>query len=49
MERVLAGIDLNPRAGEPEEIARIALFLANDDSSFINGAIITVDAGWTAY
>jgi len=49
MERAMAGISLNPRVGEPDEIARIALFLACDDSSFINGAIITADAGWTAY
>jgi NAD(P)-dependent dehydrogenase (short-subunit alcohol dehydrogenase family) len=49
MERARAGINLNPRVGEPEEIARIAIFLACDDSSLINGAIITTDAGWTAY
>ncbi len=49
MERAMAGINLNPRVGEPEEIAKVALFLASDDSSFINGAIITADAGWTAY
>jgi NAD(P)-dependent dehydrogenase (short-subunit alcohol dehydrogenase family) len=49
MERAMAGIGLNPRVGEPEEIARIALFLACDDSSLINGAIITADSGWTAY
>jgi NAD(P)-dependent dehydrogenase (short-subunit alcohol dehydrogenase family) len=49
MERAMAGINLNPRVGEPEEIAKIALFLACDDSSFINGAIITADSGWTAY
>lgn len=49
MERAMAGINLNPRVGEPEEIAKIALFLACDDSSFINGTIITADSGWTAY
>ena len=49
MERAMAGINLNPRVGEPEEIARIAIFLACDDSSLINGTIITADAGWTAY
>jgi NAD(P)-dependent dehydrogenase (short-subunit alcohol dehydrogenase family) len=49
MERAMAGINLNPRVGEPEEIARIAVFLACDDSSLINGTIITADAGWTAY
>lgn len=49
MKKALAGIDLNPRVGEPEEIARVALFLASDDSSFVNGTVITADAGWTAY
>jgi NAD(P)-dependent dehydrogenase (short-subunit alcohol dehydrogenase family) len=49
MERAMAGINLNPRVGEPEEIAKIALFLACDDSSLINGTVITADLGWTAY
>ncbi|MFL6517955.1 MAG: SDR family oxidoreductase, partial [Bacillus sp. (in: firmicutes)] len=31
------------------EIANIALFLASDESSFVNGTVITVDSGWTAY
>ncbi|MBE6011965.1 glucose 1-dehydrogenase [Anaeropeptidivorans aminofermentans] len=37
------------RMGTPDEIASIALFLASDDSSFINGAEIVADSGWTAY
>ncbi|MFC5701640.1 SDR family oxidoreductase [Cohnella faecalis] len=49
MERAMAGISLNPRAGEPEEIAKVALFLASDDASFVNGTVVTADAGWTAY
>lgn len=49
MERAMAGFGVNPRTGEPDEIARIALFLASEDSSMINGAIITADSGWTAY
>lgn len=49
MERAMAGIGLNPRVGEPEEIASVALFLASDDSSFVNATVITADAGWTAY
>lgn len=36
------------RICEPEEIARVALFLASDDSSFINGAEIFVDNTFTA-
>lgn len=49
MERAMSGSSNNPRSGEPEEIASIALFLASDDSTFVNGAIITADAGWMSY
>src|SRR5690625_220423 len=37
-----------PRAGQPEEIADVALFLASDDSRFVNGHVLVADAGWTA-
>lgn len=37
-----------PRVGQADEIAQVALFLASDESSFINGAVIAADAGWTA-
>lgn len=33
---------------KPEQVARTALFLVSDDASGINGAIVPVDAGWTA-
>jgi NAD(P)-dependent dehydrogenase (short-subunit alcohol dehydrogenase family) len=32
---------------EAEEVARAALFLLGDDSRFITGDVLTVDAGWT--
>jgi len=36
------------RFGEPEEIAKAALFLAGDDASFITAAALTVDGGASA-
>jgi NAD(P)-dependent dehydrogenase (short-subunit alcohol dehydrogenase family) len=34
--------------GRPEEIASVALFLASDDSSFVNGVELAVDGGFSA-
>lgn len=38
---------LNPlrRAGQPEELAQVALFLASEQSSYVNGQAIAVDGG----
>ncbi|MEK8215366.1 SDR family oxidoreductase [Paenibacillus sp. FSL L8-0340] len=33
-------------AVEPIEIATVALFLASEDSKFVNGTVIAADGGW---
>ena len=37
-----------PAQLKPVDVANLALFLASDESKMINGAIIPIDAGWSA-
>ena len=46
---VLTGAHLIPRLGRTDEIAKLACFLASDDSSFINGAAYVIDGGTLAW
>lgn len=41
-------LSLFDRPGKPEEIARVALFLASEESSFISGSAIVADGGFIA-
>ena len=36
------------KMGRPEEIATVALFLASDDSTYVNGVELSVDGGTSA-
>jgi NAD(P)-dependent dehydrogenase (short-subunit alcohol dehydrogenase family) len=36
------------RQAQPQEVARVATFLASDEASFMTGSIVTVDSGCTA-
>lgn len=48
-DRIMTGMVLNAKTGEPTDIAKAALFLASDDAAFVNGTVLTVDGAWTAY
>jgi NAD(P)-dependent dehydrogenase (short-subunit alcohol dehydrogenase family) len=47
VQALLAHIPLG-RPGDPREVAHAVLFLAAPESSYINGAVLTVDGGWLA-
>ena len=47
-EKILAGMVARTpvgRIGQPEDVANAYLFLASDEASFINGAVLNVDGG----
>lgn len=49
MKRAISGIGSAIRMGKADEVATIAVFLASEESSYINGQSIACDAGWIAY
>lgn len=36
------------RFGTPDDVARMLLYLASDDASWVTGSLFTIDGGWTA-
>jgi NAD(P)-dependent dehydrogenase (short-subunit alcohol dehydrogenase family) len=47
-DRVAAPFHLLGRAGGPEEVANVVLFLCSDEASFVTGADYAVDGGYSA-
>jgi 3-hydroxybutyrate dehydrogenase len=48
VQRVLLTEPAIKRLVEPEEVAEVVLFLCSGAASFVNGASLTLDGGWTA-
>lgn len=47
VQQMLAHVPLG-RPGTTDEVAHAVLFLAAPEASYVNGAVLTVDGGWTA-
>jgi len=48
MERAMLAMASMPPAAEPDQIATLISWLASDEASNINGAIVTADGGWAS-
>jgi NAD(P)-dependent dehydrogenase (short-subunit alcohol dehydrogenase family) len=49
IKQILLDQHLTPKLGSPKQIADVVSFLASDESSFITGAVIPVDGGFTSH
>ena len=47
MKTWLKGVQANPRAGTPEDVAPLAVFLASPGSDYITGQVIPCDGGYS--
>jgi meso-butanediol dehydrogenase/(S,S)-butanediol dehydrogenase/diacetyl reductase len=47
--RIIRGMLVLPRLGEPADIAAAAVYLASDESKYVTGSLLTVDGGATSH
>jgi len=47
MNQMIASMQPFKGLGEPEDIARVAVFLASEDASFVTGIALPADGGYT--
>jgi NAD(P)-dependent dehydrogenase (short-subunit alcohol dehydrogenase family) len=48
MERAMLSMATMPPAAEPDQIASLISWLASDEASNVNGAVVTADGGWAS-
>ncbi len=48
MERAQLSMSTMPPAAQPDQVATAISWLASDEASFVNGALLSVDGGWSA-
>ena len=49
IERWIPLLGTAPRMAQPDEIATLISWLASDEASNVNGAVVTADGGWSAF
>jgi len=47
MERAMLSMATMPAPAEPDQIATVISWLASDEASNVNGALVTSDGGWS--